>query len=110
MNKSKHMAIYIANSIIQAVQSVEFNRANWRAQRGDIIMEISDGNSELVVYLFPRGINPKNPLINEAFIRFSDDEFELTRQEINNLKLSEHLTNSLQKYCEESVWSTAQTA
>lgn len=98
------LAGYLAASIIQAVKSVECSRVNFRKNSGDIILDITDGMSDLVLHVDSQLYNPKEkPFIHQGFIRFKDEEFALTRPEIKNINLSESICGELQKFMETDI-------
>lgn len=98
MKKSKEMAIYMVATIIQRFNDAEFSRVNYRANSGDIIAEITDGDYTLILNIDPSIENFVTPTIHEAKIRFYDEEFQLALHEVANIRLSERLAERLREY------------
>lgn len=110
MKNSTHLPVYLAQSIIQDCISFDFSRANFRAQSGDIVLEItSDLNNKLVMHFDSQDINCNNPKMNEAVITIQDSDFEMLPGERNKLKLSNHLLSHFTHYCERCVWGPSKT-
>ena len=109
MKTSMQLATYLVASIIHAVQSIEFSRVNFRMSSGDIILDLSDRESDLILHIDSQYYDPKKPLIHQGFVRFKDEEFALTRKEIKSINLSEKILLELENYFNEEVSAGAKT-
>lgn len=103
MKTTKLLPAFIAKCIIDEQNNVDIEWFNFRAQSGDIKLEIETTDFKLTLTVGYKSTDLNRPIIYEGIITFADSDFEMKGTEIKEINLTDNILNQLAAFIEESV-------